>query len=50
MNKKDFEKFSKRVKEEFKTYTYVESLELLVELQQKTIDKLVNEMGVENVK
>ena len=53
MNKKDFEKFRKTLKEELKNYNYVESLELLVLLQQQTNTKLWNQLvdeGVKNLK
>jgi hypothetical protein len=53
MNKRDFEKFRKTLKEELKNYNYVESLELLVLLQQQTNTKLWNQLidkGVKNLK
>ena len=43
MNKRDFDKFKETLKEEFKNSNYVESLELLVLLQNQTIGKLQNE-------
>jgi hypothetical protein len=43
MNEINFEKFRKTIIKEFKNLNYVESLEILVLLQEKTINKLHDE-------